>query len=352
MLSDEQQIPRIRAALERDAETHEPPASLRATVHRQVVAETEARSRLRRRRTSARDVFSALGVVVTLGVVALTLSLGGRHRVSLVRTTAAPGGLAPVTDKLPTGPPAGPSTADPTKFQGAAVPSTVRLVAEAPDPRGGLPWGLREFRTTRGRTCLQIGRVQDQTIGVIGQDNAWEGDHRFHPISPNAYTADHCVITRAHGETFDNVVIQGAIASADVPWGTGRQSGECRTGEQPAQFPPCPRADLRDVDYGLLGPEATRITYVGKTGELFTETTNGPDGAYLVVRSGSVRACSTEPGHGRSCTMGSGETSSSSLQSGVIVTVTYRDGHTCHLPAPTPGGVAPGRCPPMRRPAP
>src|SRR5271154_1953068 len=34
---------------------------------------------------------------------------------------------------------------------------TSQIVATAADPEGGLPWGLRIVRTTRGETCLQIG---------------------------------------------------------------------------------------------------------------------------------------------------------------------------------------------------
>ena len=71
----------------------------------------------------------------------------------------------------------------------------------------------------RQMTCLQVGRVQDGTIGVIGQDGASGKHHRFHPISPYAYTADSCSATDGHGAAFNNLSVQGAIASADVPWG-------------------------------------------------------------------------------------------------------------------------------------
>jgi len=293
----------------------------------------------------ATPAFLAVLIVVAVAVVALTL--GSRHEsASSTPTTDAVSASPSTAAKLPLGTPAGPETADPNRFQGAAIPSTVKLVAEAPDPHGGLPWGLREFQTTRGQTCLQVGRVQDGTIGVIGRDGAWGNDERFHPISPNAYTGDSCSPTDAHGAAFNNVAVQGGIASADVPWGTGAQGGECRIGPQPHQFPACPPADLRDLDYGLLGPEAVSITYAGANGRLFTEPTNGPNGAYLIVRSGTTRSCSQQSGGGQSCVSGGGRTSGPSLQSGVIIAVTYRNRYVCSLPAPTLAGVAQASCPP------
>ncbi len=296
---------------------------------------------------TARGVPLALAVLVVVAVAVVALKLGGHGRSPTpIHTTDAVSTNPPAVAKLPLGTPAGPQTAPPNKFQGAAIPSTVRLVAETPDPHGGLPWGLREFQTTRAQTCLQVGRVQDGTIGVIGQDGAWGNDHRFHPISPNAYTGDSCSPTDAHGAAFNNVAVQGGIASADVPWGTGAQGGECRIGSQPDQFPACPPADLRDLDYGLLGPEAASITYVDANGRLFTEPTNGPNGAYLIVRAGTTSSCS-QSGGGQSCVSGGGRTSGPSLQSGVITAVTYRNGHVCSLPAPTPAGVPHANCPPL-----
>ena len=297
---------------------------------------------------TARGVPVALAVlvVVAVAVVALTLGRHGRSPTPIQTTDAVPTNH-PAVAKLPLGTPAGPQTAAPNKFQGAAIPNTVRLVAETPDPHGGLLWGLSEFQTTRGETCLQVGRVQDGTIGVIGQDGAWGNDHRFHPISPNAYTGDSCSPTGAGGAAFNNVAVQGAIASADVPWGSGAQGGECRIGPQPNQFPACPPADLRDLDYGLLGPEAATITYTDADGRLFTEPTNGSNGAYLIVRAGTTMSCSRQTGGGQSCVSGGGRTSRPSLQSGVITTVTYRNGHVCSLPTPTSTGVAQASCPPI-----
>jgi hypothetical protein len=304
---------------------------------------TEGSRRWRARARSAALIAIAAGVAVVVAAVFLT----GHHRSQpAIRTSDAVPNRPTAIAKLPVGTPAGPLTANPSSFQGAAIRKTVKLVAETADPHGGLPWGLRQFETTRGQACLQVGRVQEGTIGVIGQDGAWHNDHRFHPISPNAYTGDSCSQIDAHGDAFNNVAVQGKAASADVPWGTGAQGGECRIDAQPRQFPLCPHADLRDLDYGLLGPDATSITYLGANGRLYTEPTNPPDGAYLIVLPGSTRSCSHQS-NGTRCTSGAGETSRPALQAGVITTVTYRDGHECQLSAPTSSGVTQASCPPV-----
>jgi len=182
---------------------------------------------------------------------------------------------------------------------------------------------------------------------VIGQDGAWANDHRFHPISPNAYTGDSCTQTDGSGNAFNNVFASGTTASAVVPWGAGLQSDSCGGTNAGRREPPCPKADLRDLNYGLLGPQATSITYVAATGRLFTEPTNGRDGAYLIVRRVTNESCVLLPGGGRGCTSGGGRTSGAALPSGVITAVSYRDGHVCRLPAPTTSGVAQASCTPI-----
>ncbi len=76
------------------------------------------------------------------------------------------------------------------------------------------------------------------------------------------------------------------------------------------------------------------------------QPTTGPDGAYLIVRPASPEPCVLNRDGTRGCSSG-GETQSPSLQSGTIVAVRYRDGHTCQLPAATPTGVRQTSCPPV-----
>ena len=361
MLSDEQLIERVRSELRAElAELRPRPDFLDglwdearggAADHR-----TDDRSGADR---SVRFGWLSFGNLasVTAGLVALAVAaaivLLVRHQAPQsppIPTTDAVSSVAKTSITLPVGAPAGPLQVSATSFQGAAIPSTVRLVAETPDPHGGLPWGLRAFQTTRGQTCLQVGRVQHGTIGVIGQDGAWANDRRFHPIAPNAYTGDSCTQTDADGYAFDNVAEDGggAIASADVPWGSGLQGDGCGGSNGARQGSPCPGEDLRDLNYGLLGPDAASIIFIGPDGRRYTEPTNRPDGAYLIVSAPgtSGQTCVLERNRGRGCSSG-GMTSGPELQSGVITQITYRNGSVCHLPAPTPNGVQQASCPPI-----
>jgi hypothetical protein len=79
---------------------------------------------------------------------------------------------------LLTGAPAGPKVPPvPTAGYGAANPATAKLLPlHVADPAGGLAWGLRTVRTTRGDVCLQVGRLTDGTIGALGEDGSFGDD--------------------------------------------------------------------------------------------------------------------------------------------------------------------------------
>ena len=361
MLSDEHLAERIQAQLHAElAELVVPPDLVSgmwdAARHSAGSAEETVRGSGRRpRRFTFGNVATAAVPVLTVVIALVAVVALGHHTPSLppVPTTDAVTSSQPPPGRLAIGAEAGPLHVPANTFQGAAIPSTVQLVAETPDPRGGLPWGLREFRTTRGQTCLQVGRVQNGTIGAIGQDGAWNNDHRFHPIAPNAYTGQHCSPTDAAGHAFDNVALNGGggIASANVPWGTGAQGGGCGGIDGARVEPQCPPHDLRNLNFGLLGPDAVSIEFVGADGHRYTEPTNGSDGAYLIVTAPGTKSATCvyySPGQGRGCSRG-GETASASVGSGVITRVLYRDGHACTLPAPTPTGVRDASCPPVGR---
>jgi hypothetical protein len=233
------------------------------------------------------------------------------------------------------------------------IAKTAKLVAQAPDPRGGLPWGVREVRTSRGQACLQVGRVQGGVVGVIGQDGAWANDHRFHPIPLSAsqpFLNQYCGNTDRNGNAFINVTDYAAIASADGGFTTNgsahgaaarlklcpasSSTGRART----ALPPPCPTADLRDLVYGVLGPDAVSVTYAGIGGRLVTEPTTGPEGAYLIVGPQTTPPCVMKAAGGRPM-CGGVVSVGPLLQSGVITTVTYRNRRVCRLPEPTSAGV-------------
>ena len=161
---------------------------------------------------------------------------------------------------------------------GALVPGTVRMLPIAAlDPAGGPDWGMRVLSTTRGEGCIQIGRLLDGKLGALGQDGAFDNDGSFHelPVSA-AFDINGCALLDGRGRLFTNVTADERPASAWI--GTGGRLGGCvpasagpyekglrltrrekEMGLKPAAI--CPQADLRNIYYGLLGPEAQSITY-------------------------------------------------------------------------------------------
>jgi len=212
---------------------------------------------------------------------------------------------------------------------GTPIPSTVILTGlRVPDPDGGLPWGLRTMRTTRGMACVQIGRVQDGRLGIIGQDGAFGDDGKFHELPPEILLSLNCQPTDGGGHGFIAISAHGAPASG---WDPGCAPSP-RQGA--AGIPTCPPADARRILYGLLGPEGAAVTYDDEHGHRRTGAVAGPNGAYLAV----LPQTATEAAHGHyivpSVTPGSG-----------LESVRYRDGSVCRIgSARRHGGARP--CPP------
>jgi hypothetical protein len=223
---------------------------------------------------------------------------------------------------------------------GALVPGTVRMLPiAAPDPAGGPPWGMRVLSTSRGQGCIQVGRLLDGKLGALGQDGAFGDDGRFHelPVSA-AFDVDGCALLDGRGRLFTNVTADERPASAWI--GTGGRLGGCvpasagpyekglrltrrerELGARPA--PICPQADLRNIYYGLLGPQAQSITYV-LGGQRHTLATVGADGAYLFVTRASAHQLLNFANAG---------TADVVPVDGPIREIHYRDGATCHLTA-------------------
>jgi hypothetical protein len=264
---------------------------------------------------------------------------------------AAAGVFAPGT---PVGPIVPPS---PRAFEGVAIPGSAKLLPiRTTDPGGGPPWGLRVLQTTRGLTCVQAGRVDFGTVGVLGQDGAFANDGRFHPLSENLLDVPFsCAVTDAHGHGFLNVASYAQPASALMSGGP--QVGGCHPPNERYLGPSrvCPARDLRDVYYGLLGPEAISLTYRTPAGTLATTPTTGADGAYLLVLPHTDAPCSLAP-HGAPthgsraptgppCRANYGSTGGPYVPAGAIRAITYRDGHTCQLPVPTSAAERVTPCP-------
>lgn len=252
-------------------------------------------------------------------------------------------------DRFPSQPAAGMSI-------GRALVGTARLLPlRVPDPQGGPPWGVALVRTTRGDTCIQLGRVDNGRLGSLGIDDAWNNDHLFHPF-PNTAEGTDCGTTDAAGHGFVNVSYTGTVASANPTAGArGPQASTChgpliylnrllgpRTGARaPSQHgrqdsrPACPPGSTRIIFVGLLGPDAASITYQAPSGSLRTERTVGPDGAYLVVFPLTFHTCrlyTTGPlgGYGP-CGGSESQGGASPDPIGAIKAVTYRDGRVCHV---------------------
>jgi hypothetical protein len=271
----------------------------------------EAHARARRRRSGLRSSRLRLVPVMLLALVfvgaAVALASG-------LISFGAPATSVPVF-------------ANPRVGLGKVAPGSVRLLRlSVPDPHGGLPWGMRVLSTTRGVGCLQVGRLLDGRLVALGQDGAFGDDGRAHelPLSTNVERLN-CSFVDGRGRIFDSVTIKSQAASAAPgvhcePPGTYAPSHR-------AAFSTCPLSDERNLYYGMLGPDATSLTY-SAGGESHTVATVGADGAYLIVTPGTTHRYSGAAGsRERAGLYASGEVPVYSP----ITAIHYRGGATCHL---------------------
>ena len=292
------------------------------------------RRRHRRRRGSARPgglgswsglLVIGVTVAVTLVVVAVALRIGEDR----------PSSSGAVPTVLPFG-----STRNPSGPTGV-IASSVRLAAVVADPEGSGPaWGIKTYRVNGDMTCFQVGREQSGRIGAVGAYGSFGNDGRFHPFTFSDVGFGTCVPNDAHQHAFDNVAYANAPASA---------SGEpCQTFTH--GFPPHMPAQLRArltaqshaadclprnqrlVAFGLLGPDATSVTYRTAHGTATTRT-HGPDGAYLIVEPVNPEICGTQCDYS-----GGGSATAMKLPIGLIAKITYRDAPTCYGPPLTNNG--------------
>jgi hypothetical protein len=242
------------------------------------------------------------------------------------------GSALAATGALRTGEPVGATVgAIPDADEGVTLPGSAHLLGlRVADPDGGPPWGLRVLRTTRGLMCLQVGRILDGRIGVLGQDGAFDNDGAFHPLSVNFLDGSGCGTEDARGDAFVNEQQHGTPASA-LTDDRRHVSGGCYTANPPSRS--CPRSDLRDVYFGLLGPAAASITHLTPTGAIATTPTAGRDGAYLIVLPHTAMHCGAyQPFCGGSQRYSTG---GPELEpSDVIRAVSYRGAPSCELPTP------------------
>ena len=251
--------------------------------------------------------------------------------VALVGLVATGSALA-ASGVLRTGAPLGaPVPAIPSANEGAVIPGSVHLLGlRVADPDGGPPWGLRVLKTTRGLTCVQFGRVVAGRLGVLGQDGAFADDGAFHPLSSDFLDGVGCGTDDARGDAFVNEQLHGMPASALVA-DQQHTSGGCYTAASRRRS--CPPTALRDVYFGLLGPDAISITRTAPRGAGLTIPTAGSDGAYLIVLAHTKTRCAPQA---LFCTKGEsfGTGGPELVPYEVISAVGYRGGRSCHVPTP------------------
>jgi hypothetical protein len=260
--------------------------------------------------------FVAVGLAVMVFGFALVFLHHGRPRTH----PSAPAVTTPAGAVLPIGAPAGPTRQLGGAGSTGIEQDTVKIAAAAPDLHGGLPWGVESFQTTDGQTCVLAGRDQSGRLGVIGEDGTFNNDSRFHMFT--RYTrSSYCGQTDGNGNAFIVISDPATAASGDdqvIAGGCRPSSASARA----AHTAVCPKADTRQLEYGLLGPDATSVTYTVGTRSATVAT--GPGGAFIVV------------GPPTKSKLGAGV--SDRVLPGLVTAVHYRNGSTCRpRQAPVPG---------------
>ncbi len=252
-----------------------------------------------RRRASTHVRVALVALVLVLATAAITLAATG------VILTGSPVGTvrAPIA----------------TAGEGIPVTGGARLLPlRAPDPAGGLPWGMRIVHTTRGLICVQIGRVYDDQLGQLGVDSAFHDDGRFHPLPTDALPD---VLANAAGWMTGNCASPGEIYAGDS---VGLELSAATSPGPGAGVP----ADRREISFGLLGVHAVSITY-REGSHTHTEPVLPGLGAYLIVQ----RYTSGRPLGSVSETVGRdepGNHSGPASPNGALTAITYDyAGRTC-----------------------
>ena len=227
---------------------------------------------------------------------------------------------------------------------GVHGPLPAGIAARAADPAGGPPWGIRVVHTT-GYTCVQLGRLRGGQLGLLGRDGL-----AGNTMGPSTTYQARCAPNDGGGHAYMTIELGAQPASA--AGGGYRGESMCNPPSEAAglarvrarlakrgftriggtlSMPICPASDLRFVQYGLLGPHATSISY-RISGASGTERT-GPDGAYLVVGGPSTPAFCRQFPAGTSC--GGNGVGPSEISGGMIQAVHYRNAPSCRLSRPS-----------------
>jgi hypothetical protein len=222
------------------------------------------------------------------------------------------------------------------------LPQGTRLLSlRVPDPAGGPPWGMRLILTAQakrarhaeGRSrsvdvahwgCVQIGRIVDGKLGVLGEDGAFHDDGLFHelPAQPEACGAvarDGALAGLTGGSNIETAsAYQGlegcvsepvrhqqsaALSSIERELAIARSEGDAqgvrgalenladyrRVDPRIEAEPTCPPADLRRIFFGVAGPRATSVSVSGRGIHETIAVSPADDGAYVIVQRVSAR---------------------------------------------------------------
>ena len=138
-----------------------------------------------------------------------------------------------------------------------------------------------------------------------------------------------CATEDGQGDAFINYQLHGIPASGPLD-NRRYTTGGCYTATRRSAA--CPPAELRDVYFGMLGPDASTVTERTAHGTTIVAATAPPSGAYLVVLPHRERSC--QPGM-PVCFRGDGYTFSPTLPVNEAITaVGYRNAPPCRLPGP------------------
>lgn len=237
---------------------------------------------------------------------------------------AATTGLLDTGDPVPSGRGSDlPGTVDPA--------SVAVLEPRVPDPDGGPEWAIGIFdfdarpiarapKLPVGRpTCVRIGRVQGDVLGVVGRDHLFGDDGRFHPLPPDGSFTGSCGGSFAGGQLLmtkggGRVPASGYTGDPSTKIGGCRAYGPPRPAVSSAvvrrkleKIPRCDPAGLRILKYGFAGREAVNVRV--RNDRVDRSATPSEDGAWLfVLRREDV---GSQP---------------------LGVTATYRDGTVCRSP--------------------
>jgi hypothetical protein len=154
-----------------------------------------------------------------------------------------------------------------------------RIALTVADPDGGLPWGVRSYRTSRSAACWQAGLVWHGRLGVLGRDGLLGDDGLFHALSP---TVERCTPLDGAGRLY--------VAQMDLALDNGVQDRmTCRPqgfAVDPGRrdLGACPAGSSRELFYGFLGPAARAVTATAPgTRRQRVALARDGSGAYLYV---------------------------------------------------------------------